>query len=158
MLAAWLARALLLYPCWHVPALKGNRCKMAKATKAVKAAVVAKVAKGGKVKVNAASIATALQTVGIANGIQQQVPTPAAAVAKLTKRSPVLVGQVLVATAKPVKVRAPHVQQAWAAVVAALPATATVLAQLPQLAHPQCVSPQGFISYMLRRGYLQVKG
>jgi len=127
---------------------------MAKA-KAVKAAAVAVVAKpkGKAGKGNANGIGAAL-----ANGIQQQVATPAAAVAKLTKRSPVLVGQVLVATAKPVKVRAPHVQQAWAAVVAALPATATVLAQLPQLAHPQCVSPQGFISYMLRRGYLQVKG
>ena len=88
-----------------------------------------------------------------------QQPAAPATVAKLTKRQPqgVLVGQVLVATGKPVRVRAPHVAAAWAACVAALPCTATQLAQLPALAHPQCVSPQGFISYMVRRGYLMPK-
>lgn len=126
----------------------------AHAVAVVKPVAAAVAARKARKAANAVSIGKALQ---LPNGIAQQVAAPAAVVAKLTKRSSLLVGQVLVATTKPVRVRAPHVQAAWAAVVAALPATSTQLAQLPALAHPQCVSPQGFISYMHRRGYLAVK-
>jgi hypothetical protein len=76
---------------------------------------------------------------------------------KLTKRSNVAVSAVLVATTKAPKSRAQHVIDAWAAVVAALPATASDLAKLPELAHPACVSPQAYLSYMVRRGHLAPK-
>lgn len=86
------------------------------------------------------------------------VVTEVASVAtKLTKRNTTPVDKMLIATAKPSRSRAPHVVEAWEAVKAALPATATELAKLEPLADPKCVSPQAFLSYMLRRGYLALK-
>lgn len=95
----------------------------------------------------------------------QAQPAPAAPVAtevasvatKLTKRNATPVGTTLVQTDKQPKARAAHVQAAWSAVVAALPATASTLAALPELQHPACVSGPAFLSYMLRRGFLQAK-
>ena len=92
----------------------------------------------------------------------KQAPAPVAqpmqaAPAKLTKRNATPMGATLVATDKTPKTRAPHTQAAWAAVVAALPCTAAHLATLPALADPGCVSPQAFISYMQRRGFLMAE-
>lgn len=87
-----------------------------------------------------------------------QAQTQVASVAtKLTKRNNTQVGTTLVFSGKQPKSRAAHVKAAWAAVQSALPATATALCALAPLAHPQCVSPQAFISYMLRRGHLMPK-
>jgi hypothetical protein len=77
---------------------------------------------------------------------------------KLTKRNATPLDKALVATDKPQRSRAPHVVAAWDAVKAALPATAAELAKLEPLQDAKCVSPQAFLSYMLRRGYLAVKG
>jgi len=77
--------------------------------------------------------------------------------AKLTKRNATPIGAVLVATDKAPKSRADHVKNAWQAVLAALPSTAAELAKLPALADAKCVSPQAFLSYMQRRGFLTVK-
>lgn len=86
------------------------------------------------------------------------VVTEVASVAtKLTKRNSTPTGAQLFATDKPQRSRAPHVIAAWDAVKAALPNTATELAKLEPLSDPKCVSPQAFLSYMLRRGYLAVK-
>jgi hypothetical protein len=73
---------------------------------------------------------------------------------KLTKRNNTAVSAVLVAVGKGPRNRAQHNANAWAAVLAALPATASTLATLPALAHPACVSPQAYLSYMVRRGHL----
>lgn len=87
------------------------------------------------------------------------VVTEVASVAtKLTKRNTTPTDKPLVATDKPQRSRAPHNVAAWDAIKAALPATAAELAKLEPLADPKCVSPQAFLSYMLRRGYLAVKG
>lgn len=86
------------------------------------------------------------------------VVTEVASVAtKLTKRNNTATDKPLMATDKPQRSRAPHVIAAWEAVKSALPATAAELAKLEPLADPKCVSPQAFLSYMLRRGYLAVK-
>jgi len=88
-----------------------------------------------------------------------QVVTEVASTAtKLTKRNSTPLDKALVATDKPQRSRAPHNVAAWDAIKAALPATAAELAKLEPLADPKCVSPQAFLSYMLRRGYLAVKG
>jgi hypothetical protein len=76
---------------------------------------------------------------------------------KLTKRNATPITAVLVATDKAPKSRAAHVKAAWDAVIAALPATATELAKLEPLADKGCVSPQAFLSYMIRRGFLTPK-
>ena len=60
-------------------------------------------------------------------------------------------------TDKVPKSRAPHVVDAWEAVKKALPATAIELAKLAPLSNARCVSPQAFLSYMLRRGFLTTK-
>jgi hypothetical protein len=76
---------------------------------------------------------------------------------QLTKRNGTPLNAPLHYTGKPLRMRAAHVTDAWAAVSAMLPATAAQLATLPALAHPACVSPQAWLSYMVRRGYLQAK-
>ena len=76
---------------------------------------------------------------------------------KLTKRNATPNDALLVLTAKVPKSRAAHVVTAWEAVKKALPATALELAKLEALAEPKCVSPQAFLSYMLRRGFLTTK-
>jgi hypothetical protein len=86
------------------------------------------------------------------------VVTEVASVAtKLTKRNNTATDKPLVATEKPQRSRAPHNVAAWDAIKAALPATAAELAKLEPLQDAKCVSPQAFLSYMLRRGYLAVK-
>ncbi len=77
--------------------------------------------------------------------------------AKLTKRNATPTTALLVATDKAPKSRADHVKNAWNAVLAVLPSTAAELAKLPELADAKCVSPQAFLSYMQRRGFLTVK-
>ena len=82
---------------------------------------------------------------------------PVAAV-KLTRRNATPVDAVLVATDKADRCRVSHTQTAWQAVLKALPATALELAKLPELADPKCKTPQAFLSYMQRRGYLKQQG
>jgi hypothetical protein len=106
--------------------------------------------------VNTNTLAASLVSVPVAP-VAPVVTQVASVAIKLTKRNNTQVGTTLVATAKVPKSRAPHVKAAWQAVLAALPATATTLCALPPLAHPQCVSPQAFVSYMLRRGHLMPK-
>src|SRR4051812_47731436 len=114
-----------------------------------------KTSKGNNAKqVNAASIATPAV---IATPAAPVVMAPVANQTNLTKRNQTSLNAVLVATQKPNRSRAAHVTAAWAAVQAALPATAVQLAALPALQHPQCVSPTAFLSYMQRRGFLVVK-
>ena len=76
---------------------------------------------------------------------------------KLTKRNATPQDALLVLTNKAPKSRAPHVIAAWEAVKAALPATAIELAKLAPLGDAKCVSPQAYLSYMLRRGFLTTK-
>jgi len=76
---------------------------------------------------------------------------------KLTKRNSTPNDALLVLTDKAPKSRAPHVITAWEAVKAALPATAIELAKLDALGDAKCVSPQAYLSYMLRRGFLTTK-
>jgi len=86
------------------------------------------------------------------------VVTEVASVAtKLTKRNATPSDALLVLTAKAPKSRAAHVIAAWDAVKKALPATALELAKLEALSEPKCVSPQAYLSYMLRRGFLTTK-
>lgn len=86
------------------------------------------------------------------------VVTEAAPVAaKLTKRNATPTDKPLVATDKVQRSRAPHNLAAWDAIKAALPATAAELAKLEPLQDAKCISPQAFLSYMQRRGYLAVK-
>jgi hypothetical protein len=132
--------------------LRGLQMAKAKAVKGNKAS------KGNNAKqVNAVSIAP-VAVATPAPVVPTVVTTVASVATKLTKRNSTPLNAVLVATNKVNRNRAPHVQAAWQAVVAALPATATQLATLPALAHPQCVSPQAFLSYMLRRGHLAIQG
>jgi len=76
---------------------------------------------------------------------------------RLTKRNSTPTDALLVLTDKAPKSRAAHVITAWEAVKKALPATAIELAKLEALAEPKCVSPQAYLSYMLRRGFLTTK-
>jgi len=92
----------------------------------------------------------------LAAGMAQRPAAPAPA-ATITRRNSTPSTATLVATNKVPKCRAAHVQQAWAAVLAALPCNAAHLCTLPQLAVPACVSPQAFVSYMQRRGHLAPK-
>jgi len=86
------------------------------------------------------------------------VVTEVASVAtKLTKRNATPNDALLTLTDKVPKSRAAHVVTAWEAVKAALPATAIELAKLEPLSDAKCVSPQAFLSYMLRRGFLTTK-
>lgn len=102
--------------------------------------------------------AKAVQAVEVAAVVEQvQAVTEVASVAtKLTKRNATPIDKPLALTDKAPKSRAGHVKDAWGAVVAALPATATELAKLEPLQAKGCVSPQAFLSYMLRRGFLKV--
>lgn len=105
-----------------------------------------------------ANAAAATHVPGVkGTGLQVKAAEAEKAVKKLTKRSTTQLTQVLVKTDKVNKNRAEHVKAAWEAVVKALPATAETLCKLEPLQVKQCVSPQGFVSYMLRRGYLAVK-
>jgi len=86
------------------------------------------------------------------------VVTEVASVAtKLTKRNATPNDALLTLTDKVPKSRAAHVVTAWEAVKKALPATAIELAKLEPLSDAKCVSPQAFLSYMLRRGFLTTK-
>jgi len=76
---------------------------------------------------------------------------------RLTKRNSTPTDALLVLTDKAPKSRAAHVVTAWEAVKKALPATAIELAKLEPLRDVKCVSPQAFLSYMLRRGFLTTK-
>jgi len=87
----------------------------------------------------------------------QQVTEVASVATKLTKRNATPVGTILVQTDKTPRLRAAQNKAAWEAVVAALPAKAEDLAKLEPLADPACVSPQAYLSYMIRRGYLRAK-
>jgi hypothetical protein len=87
------------------------------------------------------------------------VVTEVASVAtKLTKRSTVKVSDKLDATGKVPKNRTEHTKAAWEAVAAILPNTIAELVKLEPLAHPDCKSPQAYLSYMIRRGALKVAG
>ena len=91
------------------------------------------------------------------------MPTPvvvtevASTAVKLTKRNATALTAVLEQTEKVPRNRVGHTSAAWDALVKLLPATAAELCKLPELAAKECVSPQAFVSYMIRRGNLRVK-
>ncbi len=124
--------------------------KKTKATKQLEAKLAAQEIAHAGTEAN-----TAVQVAG-EETVDTKVEHTAPAV-KLTKRNSTPTTAVLVATDKAPKSRAEHVRNAWAAVLSALPNTAVELAKLEPLGDPKCVSPQAFISYMQRRGFLMVK-
>ena len=86
------------------------------------------------------------------------VEAPAAPAKKLTKRNATLTSAVLVATDKTPKNRAGHIVDAWATVVAMLPATAAAcIAEIDKLGQNPNGTNASYLSYWMQRGFLAVK-
>ena len=117
---------------------------------------MAKKAKGGK---SAAVDAVAVPKVAapVAEVAAPKVAAPEAA-KPLTKRNRVPATAMLVQTDKVPKDRAEQNKAAWDVVVAALPATATVLIKALEGAKVPKIVPSIYLSYMIRRGALAEKG
>jgi hypothetical protein len=97
-----------------------------------------------------------------ASKVAPQATAPIAA-AKLTRRNATPSNAMLVLGATACKTRAAHNAAAWAAVQAALPAPAAVLAALPVFTNPKGefygkLNGPVWVSYAQRNGWLTTKG